>query len=373
MTETATPTTAVAQQQAANIATKPMSIKDTVLAQFKDTEAGLTAMAERYRNVVYNVTDSKGMADAKAARADLRDNGRRMLTRTEAAVKADVNELKAVMSAEVERLVGIVKPVEDAIDAQIKAEEKRKADEKAERDRKEAERVGAHRANIEQLKAYVEQAEGQPVHVIEKAIATLGEMTFGEEWEEFAQEAEAACLATVQRLLAMVESEKTRIENARLQKELADARAALAAQAPAPAPAPASVEPPVAAPAQASNSTAFEVEPWGDDEPAAAAQTAAEPVDALEPARQRVSSWAAARRAPAPEPEAPAAAPGLKLGTINERLGGAITTSAEGLRILGFEPAGKVGAHGVYREADFPLILAAMVRHIEAVQAKAAA
>lgn len=371
MTETATTTTAVAQQQAANIATKPMSIKDTVLAQFKETEAGLLAMAEKYRNVVYDVTTTKGMNEAKAARAELRDDGRRMLTRTEAAVKADVNELKALMSAEVERLVGIVKPVEDSIDAQIKAEEARKAEEKAKREKAEADRVAAHRANIEQLKAYVEQAEGQPVDVIEKAIATLGEMTFGEEWEEFAQEAEAACLATVQRLLAMVESEKRRIENERLQKELEAARAALAAQAPAPAPAP--VEPTEEAPAQATNSTVFEVEPWGDDEPAAAAQTAAEPVDALEPARQRVSSWAAARRAPAPEPEAPTAAPGLKLGTINEHLGGAITTSAEGLRILGFEPAGKVGAHGVYREADFPLILAAMVRHIEAVQAKAAA
>ncbi|MBD9406240.1 hypothetical protein IB236_12905 [Acidovorax sp. ACV02] len=365
MTETATPTTAVAQQQASNIATKPMSIKDTVLAQFKETEAGLRAMAEKYRNVVYDVTTTKGMNDAKAARAELRDDGRRMLTRTEAAVKADVNELKKVMGDEVERLVAIVKPVEDAIDAQIKAEEKRKADEKAERDRKEAERVGAHRANIEQLKAYVEQAEGQPVEVIEKAIAALGDMTFGEEWEEFAQEAEAACLATVQRLLAMVESEKTRIENARLQRELEEARAALAAQAPAPAPAPVTESAPASAP------VAFEVEPWGDDEPAAL--PAAEPVDPLAPARQRVSSWAAARNAPAPAPVVEAAAPGLNLGTINERLGGAITTSAEGLRILGFEPAGKVGAHGVYREADFPLILAAMVRHIEAVQAKAAA
>lgn len=365
MTETATTTTAVAQQQAANIATKPMSIKDTVLAQFKETEAGLLAMAEKYRNVVYDVTTTKGMNEAKAARAELRDDGRRMLTRTEAAVKADVNELKKVMGDEVERLVAIVKPVEDAIDAQIKAEEKRKADEKAERDRKEAERVGAHRANIEQLKAYVEQAEGQPVEVIEKAIATLGEMTFGEEWEEFAQEAEAACLATVQRLLAMVESEKRRIENERLQRELEEARAALAAQAPAPVPAPVTELAPAPAP------VAFEVEPWGDDEPSAS--PAAEPVDPLAPARQRVSSWAAARNAPAPAPVVEAAAPGLKLGTINERLGGAITTSAEGLRILGFEPAGKVGAHGVYREADFPLILAAMVRHIEAVQAKAAA
>lgn len=367
MTETATTTTAVAQQQAANVATKPMSIKDTVLAQFKETEAGLLAMAEKYRNVVYDVTTTKGMNEAKAARAELRDDGRRMLTRTEAAVKADVNELKKVMGDEVERLVAIVKPVEDAIDAQIKAEEKRKADEKAERERKEAERVGAHRANIDQLKAYVEQAEGQPVDVIEKAIAALGDMTFGEEWEEFAQEAEAACLATVQRLLAMVESEKRRIENERLQRELEEARAALAAQAPAPTPVAEVV--PEAAPA----AVAFVPEPWDADETTEVAQPAAEPVDPLAPARQRVSSWAAARNAPAPAPVMEATTPGLKLGTINERLGGAITTSAEGLRILGFEPAGKVGAHGVYREADFPLILAAMVRHIESVQAKAAA
>lgn len=364
MTETTT-TTAVAQQQATNIATKPMSIKDTVLAQFAETEAGLTEMANKYRNVAYNVSESKGMADAKAARADLRDNGRRMLTRTEAAVKADVNELKKVMGDEVERLIAIVKPVEDAIDAQIKAEEKRKADEKAERDRKEAERIGAHRANIDQLKAYVEQAEGQPVEVIEKAIAALGDMTFGEEWEEFAQEAEAACLATVQRLLAMVESEKRRIENERLQKELEAARAALAAKAPAPAP--------VAAPDPAAAAD-FQAEPWDADEPeAATSQSAAEPVDVLAPARQRVSSWAAARRAPAPEPEAPVAAATINLSAINARLAGVFTTSAEGLRTLGFEPVSKVGAHGVYREADLPLILAAMVRHIEAVQAKAAA
>jgi hypothetical protein len=194
-------------------------------------------------------------------------------------------------------------------------------------------------------------------------------MTFGEEWEEFAQEAEAACLATVRRLLDMVESEKRRIENERLQAELAAARAALAAQAPAPAP----VQQVQQVQPEGTDSMAFEAEPWGADEPAEVAQPAAEPADPLAPARQRVSSWAAARNAPAPAPVAEAATPGLKLGTINERLGGAVTTSAEGLRILGFEPAGKLGAHGVYREADFPLMLAALVRHIESVQAKAAA
>jgi hypothetical protein len=64
----------------------------------------------------------------------------------------------------------------------------------------------------------------------------------------------------------------------------------------------------------------------------------------------------------------PSGPPTLKLGTIAERLGFAL--SADFLRSLGFEPAGKVGAHGVYHEASFPLICQALVAHIELAQAK---
>ena len=76
------------------------------------------------------------------------------------------------------------------------------------------------------------------------------------------------------------------------------------------------------------------------------------------------------RAAPAPA-AAPATAPSLKLVAIAERLGFAL--SADFLRGLGFEPVAKVGVHGVYHEAQFPDMLAALVRHIEGVQAKAAA
>lgn len=74
--------------------------------------------------------------------------------------------------------------------------------------------------------------------------------------------------------------------------------------------------------------------------------------------------------APAPT-HAASTPPTLKLGAIAERLGFAL--SADFLRLLGFDPAAKVGAHGVYHEASFPLICAALVAHIEAVQAKQAA
>lgn len=208
----------------------PMSIKDTVIAQFKEAETEIASLADRYRNVVYDVTTPKGMKEAIAARADLRDNGRLLVTRAEKRIKADVNELKKVMSDEVERLVSIVKPVEDAVDAQIKVEEQRKAAEKAERERIEAERIAKHQENIDKLKSYVARAQGQPIEAIERAIEALDRLEFGEGWEEFLAQAEATRDNTVAELRKMVDSEKQRLENERLARELAEARAALAAR-----------------------------------------------------------------------------------------------------------------------------------------------
>ena len=72
-----------------------------------------------------------------------------------------------------------------------------------------------------------------------------------------------------------------------------------------------------------------------------------------------------------PEPVERTGTPTLKLGAIADRLGFALT--ADFLKGLGFEPAATDRASKLYFEADFPLILAALVRHIEQVQARAAA
>ena len=78
-------------------------------------------------------------------------------------------------------------------------------------------------------------------------------------------------------------------------------------------------------------------------------------------------------RTAAPTPAERTGTPTLKLGTINERLGGVLTISADGLRTLGFEIVARERGACLYHEADFPLMLAALVRHIEGVQEKAAA
>lgn len=104
------------------------------------------------------------------------------------------------------------------------------------------------------------------------------------------------------------------------------------------------------------------------DAPAVAA--APEPV--AEQARPVVATFtrrAAPAAAPAPAPMTPAT---LRIGDINERLG-VLSITAAGLRTLGFEPEPGKGAHGLYHERDWPLMLASMVQHLESLQAQAAA
>lgn len=73
-----------------------------------------------------------------------------------------------------------------------------------------------------------------------------------------------------------------------------------------------------------------------------------------------------------PVPVATSATPTLRLGEINTRLGH-FSITADGLRALGFEIVAKDRAACLYRESDWPHMLAAMVQHLEKVQARQAA
>lgn len=365
-------TNELAAVKAAELA--PMSIKDTVLAQFKEAETGLIALADRYRNVAFDVKTPKGMKEAIAARADLRDNGRLMLTRSETRVKGEVNDLKRVMADEVARLVGLVKPVEDAIDQQIKAEEQRKAAEKAERERIEAERVAGHRANIDKLKNYVERAKGQPIESIERAIEVLAGVVIGPEYEEFQAEATAALVNTVDSLTAMVADERERIakeaEAARVAAELEAAKAEIEALRKQ------------QAEARAAEEKRQEEAARLEREQREAQELARREAEAAEQAAQAVQQAAAApvavQAAPVVTRPAPVVAAQvtssatIKLGEINARLA-PIQISAAGLAELGFEPEGKEKSAVLYREADFPLICQALIQRLTNLCQRAAA
>lgn len=231
--------TAVATAPAAAPVT---TIKGAVLAQFKATEPVLRTLVARYADVAIDCSTSKGLATAKEARHDMRENGRFVVQRAEKAIKDEVNGLKSVIADEAERLIAIVQPIEKLYDDAIKAREAELAAEKAERERKEAERVAAHRANIAKIAGYVNQAQGR---TSEQLVAMINGVAAIEidpaAWEEFAVGAEIQKTETLEALQALFDRTKKaedeaaareaqRIENERKAAELAAKEAELNAR-----------------------------------------------------------------------------------------------------------------------------------------------
>ena len=95
--------------------------------------------------------------------------------------------------------------------------------------------------------------------------------------------------------------------------------------------------------------------------------------EALAPAAAVIDLPQPAARQLAPAPSIATSAglpPTLRLGQIGERLGFGLT--AEFLRTLGFEPAGRERAAVLYHDNDFPRICAALISRISALRASAA-
>ena len=377
-----TPTPALIKDEKPAIA--KMSIKDVVLAQFKEAEVTLVGMAKKYSNVAFAVTTTKGMKEAKEARADLRDNGRLFVTKAEERIKGEVNDLKRVMADEVVRLVAIVKPHEEAIDKQIKAEETRKANEKAERDRIEAERIALHEANLATLAGYAAKAECRNAEDIEKAIAIVSAIEIGDEWQEFKTQAEQAKSASVEAMQKALNAERLRAENARMAAQLEAQRLALAEQA-----AELKRQQDAILATRVAQTHAFvftfpeveqvapqieaKTEPAEDALPADSVQmprhhygyvrrSAPEPQPETE-AVEQVQQEAAAE----PNPEQPATAELMTNGELCKRLSGdlsGLTLTTEFVKGLGFTPVQtkKPGTH--WKVSDMAMIAAALVNHI---------
>lgn len=404
-TEAAHLAPAISQQAAV----AELSIKDAVLAQFKAAELTITTLADKYRDVAYDVATPKGMKEAVAARADLRDNGRLFVTKAEARIKGEVNDLKRVMSSEVDRLVAIVKPVEDAVDAQIKAEEQRKAAEKAERERIAAEKAAVHQAKIAKIRAAADNAKGISSERIMNGIALVEGLTFGVECEDFLsqyQQAKEETLASMRSSLADAQdreaAEAQRLENERVAAELAAQRAALEAQAAEirrQAEAAEAIrvaathaivftfpDPEEKARAQHESQQAEAKRIQAENDHAAAqraslVQVQAEIVKGTElacgipleteramgEARAVMAATSDVRTAPMGLP-ASAEPATLKLGTIGERLGFTLTEAFVS-EVLGIKPSGKDKRAVLYRESDFPRICDALSRHV--IRAKA--
>ena len=103
------------------------------VAEFDRVGAGLAELRKQYGNVVYDVTTTAGMNDAKVARAAIREP-RYEIERIRKAAKAPILALGKKLDTEAARITSELEKLERPIDGAIKAEE----------DRKEAEKQAVH-------------------------------------------------------------------------------------------------------------------------------------------------------------------------------------------------------------------------------------
>lgn len=187
-------------------ATKDIGEIQSQLTQFNLVEAGIAELQSKYAGAVFDVKTTKGMDEAKSARAAIREP-RYRVEEIRKAAKAPVlkigKEIDAAAKAVTKKLVAL----EDPIDAQIKVEEKRKEDEKQARIKAEEMRVAAINAKLDEIRnlpAKLITASSEDMKAAHKALTTR-HLTM-EEFAEMVERAEAVRAESAQILATMYDT-----------------------------------------------------------------------------------------------------------------------------------------------------------------------
>ena len=203
------------------------------IKEYTKTEAALADLRSRYDGIVWQVATTKGMDEAKKARAEVRGY-RTDLEKLRQEIKAPALERCRLIDDEAKRITAELRSIEDPIDAVIKAEEERKDAEKAERERIEAERVAAIRAKIAAIVALPSKHVMTVSDELLSVIDMMEEPTL-DEFAEFTGEALHAFGATYEQMQQLAfAAAKREFEAARLEAErkaLAEAQAKAEAEA----------------------------------------------------------------------------------------------------------------------------------------------
>ena len=212
-------------------ASTALTLQQHAMQELDTVAAGIDALQKKYAGVVYDVTTTKGMAEAKAARKEIRD----VRYAVENTRKDKGAELKRIASAINDRASEITDPIralEDPIDAQIKAEEDRKEAERAERQRQEQERIAAMNARLDNIRNMPLHAVGATAEEIQQAVTKLEDDAlegFDDVYLPTAQQTKDAALATLTKLLderRQLDEQAAEMERQRQEQAARDAEAA---------------------------------------------------------------------------------------------------------------------------------------------------
>lgn len=162
------------------------------IAEYSPTEAALAELRQQYQGVQFDVATTKG---DKAAR-----EARQMLVKLRTGLEAKRKEIKApalayakAIDTEAARITAAIRELEEPIDAQIRAEEARKAAEKAEKERLERQRVAEIKGRMDAIRNLPVDSTGDSA---EQLAATLADLkAFEVTQADFAEFTEDATVA----------------------------------------------------------------------------------------------------------------------------------------------------------------------------------
>lgn len=177
----------------------------TALADFDAVSAGIAAMREAYEGVIFEVSTTEGLAEAKAACNAIRAPRLRVeQIRKEA--KAPLLSLGKRIDGEASRITDALKQLEEPIEKQIEAERQRKEAEKQAQAAAELARVSGHKQRINAMReqlltASLRRSSSATLHQQINALAVRD--IVGEGFEEFAEEAEQVRQQTMDGLMEL--------------------------------------------------------------------------------------------------------------------------------------------------------------------------
>ena len=198
----------------------------TEIAEYSPTAAALAELRQKYENAVFEVSTTAGMALAIAARRACREP-RIAVEKLRKEIKQPALDRCRLIDSEAKALIDQLEALETRIDAQIKAEEQRKADEKAERERIERERVEALHRRVALIREQPTRYVGKPATEIAAKIAALSGIEIGTDYAELQGDAHAAkaeALKTLQEMHAAALSQEAEAERLRIEREALEAQ-----------------------------------------------------------------------------------------------------------------------------------------------------
>ena len=151
---------------------KALNLVASNIAEFDSVEAGLQALEGKYQNVVFDVTTTKGMVEAKQARAEIREP-RYAVQHAIDNAKRPLESLKKAITRRGEEIIARIRPLEDGVHTQIKAQEDAIEAKKEEERQREAEAARVVAEKIQAMQDAIMAAVNQPVEVIDQKLAVV--------------------------------------------------------------------------------------------------------------------------------------------------------------------------------------------------------